>query len=723
MAVAGSLTYDTKLDTTKFKEGLGKIGGIAKTAFSAISTGTIAVAGAIATATATAVSFGTEYQKASNQIQASTGATQEEMNRLNSVMKSVYADNFGESLEDVANAISLINQQMGYFETDEELKKATESAITLRDTFGYDLNESIRAGSTLMGNFGISAEEAFNLITQGAQNGLDFSGELLDNINEYSVQFKKVGLSAEDMFNIFKSGSASGAFNLDKIGDAVKEFSIRAIDGSNTTIEGFKKLGLNADTMAEKFAKGGDTAKEAFYDVIDRIANMNDKVDQSIVGVDLFGTMWEDLGPEVVTQLGAIRDGFDASKNSAEQLMEIKYNDFGSAMQGIGRMLQTNLLLPMSEKALPIFNDFANNLKKAFSGEGIDAEAFSNAISNLLQNLLNKFIEYAPQILSSGATILQNLILGIQENLPLLAQSVTQIVQTIVTFILQNLPLIINTGIQLILQLIIGIAQALPQLIPQAVNAVITLVNGLIDNLPLLVDAGIQLLLGVVTGIINALPQLIDAIPEIITKLVQTLTRPDMLARIIEGAIRLMVALAAGLIQAIPQIIMAIPTIIGAIKDAFVGYDWGALGRSLLEGLLNGFSNAGNIIWSAIKKVGSSMIDGIKSFFGIHSPSRVMAYWGKYLPQGFAVGIEADTDTATKAIDDMNNEIEKKMRNAVYTEVGKMNTNATVKANNSLFNVTQIEAKFDGSVDIDGKKAGRIMAPSIMKTVKQGGAY
>ena len=723
MAVAGSLTYDTKIDDKGFKNGLSKIGSIGKTAFSAIATGTMAVAGAITAVTTTAINFGTEYQKASNQIQASTGATEEQMNRLNSVMKSVYADNFGESLEDVADAIGLINQQMGYFETDEELKKATESAITLRDTFGYDLNESIRAGSTLMGNFGISAEEAFNLITQGAQNGLDFSGELLDNINEYSVQFKKVGLSAEDMFNIFQSGSLSGAFNLDKIGDAVKEFSIRAIDGSNTTIEGFQKLGLNADEMAEKFAKGGDTAKEAFYDVIDRIANMNDKVDQSIVGVDLFGTMWEDLGPEVVTQLGAIRDGFDASKNSAEQLMEIKYNDFGSAMQGIGRMLQTNLLLPMSEKALPIFNEFANNLKKAFSGEGIDAEAFSNAISNLLQNLLNKFIEYAPQILSSGATILQNLILGIQENLPLLAQSVTQIVQTIVTFILQNLPIIINAGIQLILQLIIGIAQALPQLIPQAVNAVITLVNGLIDNLPLLVDAGIQLLLGVVTGIINALPQLIDAIPEIITKLVQTLTRPDMLGRIIEGAIRLMVALTAGLIQAIPQILGAIPQIIGAVKDAFVGYDWGALGRSLLQGLLNGFSNAGNIIWEAIKKVGNSMIDGIKSFFGIHSPSRVMAKWGKYLPQGFAVGIEADTDTAVKAIDDMNTEIEKKMKNAVYTEMGKMNTNATVKANNSMFNVTTINSEIKGDVTLEGKKVGRLTAPYVTQTIKNGGVY
>lgn len=105
----------------------------------------------------------------------------------------------------------------------------------------------------------------------------------------------------------------------------------------------------------------------------------------------------------------------------------------------------------------------------------------------------------------------------------------------------------------------------------------------------------------------------------------EALTRPDMLAKIIEGAITLIFALIAGLIQAIPEIIMAIPKIIGAIKDAFTNYDWIGLGKNLLQGLLNGFSNAGNIIWQAIQSVGNSMIDGIKSFFGIHSPSRLMA--------------------------------------------------------------------------------------------------
>lgn len=123
----------------------------------------------------------------------------------------------------------------------------------------------------MMDNFGTSGEEAMNLIASGAQNGLDYSGELLDSISEYSVQFGKMGLDAEDMFSIFEKGAESGAFNLDKVGDAVKEMSIRVVDGSDTTREGFELLGLDADTMAQKFAAGGDTAKEALQKQFDEL--------------------------------------------------------------------------------------------------------------------------------------------------------------------------------------------------------------------------------------------------------------------------------------------------------------------------------------------------------------------------------------------------------------------------------------------------------------------
>lgn len=333
----------------------------ANLASEAIINGIKTMTGVVKDFTVEAFNFGVEYQQSLNQIKASTNITAEEMQGLEQVMKDVYMDNFGESIDDVGNSLSVIRTQIKGL-NDEDLKNITEDAIALRDTFQYEVNESIRSAKALMDHFGISGKEAYTLIAQGAQNGLDYSGEFLDNINEYSVQFKKLGFSAEDMFNIFESGTKSGAFNLDKIGDAVKEFSIRAIDGSKTTAEGFQKLGLNADEMGKKFASGGEIAKNAFFEVIQKIGAMDNKVEQSMVGVDLFGTMWEDLGPEVVTQLGSIRDGYDKTADTMKKINEVKYDDVGSALEGIKRKLIVSISEPINKDVLPIINKMANDV-------------------------------------------------------------------------------------------------------------------------------------------------------------------------------------------------------------------------------------------------------------------------------------------------------------------------------------------------------------------------
>lgn len=319
------------------------------------------IGGAFAGVTGISAAFANNFEKSMNKFQASIGASAEEMESFKEVAKTVYADNFGESFEDVADSVQVVNKYLNL--TGDDLKNITELALGFRDSFGVDTNESIRSCKALMDNFGVSAEEAFNLLVQGEQRGLDYSGELLDNVNEYSVQFGKLGLDAQDMFNIFESGANAGAFNLDKIGDAVKEFSIRAIDGSNTTIDGFTKLGLNVDDMASKFAKGGDSAKSAFYQVIEGIRNMNDPVQQSIVGVDLFGTMWEDLGPQVVTSLDSIKDGFDKTKASANELNNVQYNNLGDGLKGMWREIQVSCLTPLESELMPKFNEIAQKVR------------------------------------------------------------------------------------------------------------------------------------------------------------------------------------------------------------------------------------------------------------------------------------------------------------------------------------------------------------------------
>lgn len=299
-----------------------------------------------------AIKFSADSQDAFQQFAAATGTATEEMGKYKDMINNVYKDNFGESINDVAEAMATVNQNMSYLD-DSALQRCTEYAYTLSDTFGYDVAESTRAADTLIKKYGVSAREAFNLITQGAQSGMDYSGEMIDSINEYSVQFKKLGLDAEDMFSIFANGAQNGAFNLDKVGDAVKEFSIRAIDGSDTTKQGFEALGLDAAKMAEKFGAGGDTAKEAFNEVIKGLASMDDPVAQSTAGVNLFGTMWEDLGPQVITSMSTASDAIDKNRESVEELVNVKYDTLSGALGGLWRTIQEDVLQPIGNQLIP----------------------------------------------------------------------------------------------------------------------------------------------------------------------------------------------------------------------------------------------------------------------------------------------------------------------------------------------------------------------------------
>lgn len=347
-----------------------------------------------------------DFRHAAINFSAATKEIKLSAKELENSFKTVFKDGYGENFEDVSDGVKTIAQQFDNL-TEGSLVTLTESAFEIRDTFGYEINESVRAAQTMIQNFGITGEEAFNLIAQGSQQGLDFSGELIDSINEYSIQFKKVGLDAEDMFSIFKSGADNGAWNLDKIGDAVKEFSIRAIDGSNTTVEGYKLLGLNADKTAQKIAKGGEEAKEAFEDIIKRLSQMEDPVKQSLAGVDLFGTMWEDLGPTVVTSLDTANDSIDVTKNTLQEIKDMRIDDPIVQFSSMVRELQTEVLLPLGEELLPMLESASEPIIDLASNFNSLSESEKEAIVNI--GLFGMSVGPVLKVCSGGANIIKGI--------------------------------------------------------------------------------------------------------------------------------------------------------------------------------------------------------------------------------------------------------------------------------------------------------------------------
>ena len=312
-----------------------------------------AVGGTLVAGAATAIGSANENVKATNNLQALTGLSSDEVKEYKELIESVYKNNFGEDQENVAEAIALIKQNLNDLD-DTKLQDVVENLFTLEDTFGFDYTETLRAAKMLTDQFGISADEAFNLIVQGAQNGLNKNGDLLDSINEYSVHYKQQGYSAEEFFNSLANGTAAGTFSVDKLGDAMKEFGIRSKDTATTTQEGFELIGLDADTMRSKFAAGGESARQATDETLNALFGLDDQVKQNQAGVDLFGTMWEDLGIDGVKALMDVKGSADKTKTSMQDIKDIKYSDIESDWESLGRTIKTDIISPIGKDLYPI---------------------------------------------------------------------------------------------------------------------------------------------------------------------------------------------------------------------------------------------------------------------------------------------------------------------------------------------------------------------------------
>lgn len=443
-----------------------------------------------------AVGSAMDVDSAMNQLQASTGATADQTEKYRKVMEDVYNNNYGENFGDIGDAIAQVTKNLGDMD-EAELQNVTESSFALRDTFGYDIPESTRAAKAMMDNFGISGEEAMNLIASGAQNGLDYSGELLDSISEYSVQFGKMGLDAEDMFAIFQKGAESGAFNLDKVGDAVKEMSIRVVDGSDTTREGFELIGLNADEMSAKFAAGGEMAKEAFNETIDALAAMEDPLAQNQAGVDLMGTMWEDLGAEAVTALSDIQDNSYETSDAMEQIKDVKYDDLGSQFEQLKRNVET-ALIPIGESLMPLLMDLGENILPLVTDVLAPLlDLFSqllNPIVSLIGTALTPLIEIFTLLINTAIqpliAVVQNFLVpiftsalgGLADTVSSVIGNITNIFRDIVDFVRNVFTGNWSAAWQNVVDIFENIVSAIGEIFKAPINFLIDGINGFINS-------------------------------------------------------------------------------------------------------------------------------------------------------------------------------------------------------------------------------------------------
>lgn len=333
----------------------------------------IAGAGLVASAKGAA-----DNEKAVNKYIASTGKAVTETEKYKEIMERIYRNNYGESIEDVADKMRIVSNILGDLPED-ELQRVVEKSYMLEDAYGMDFQENVRGVNALIDQFGITADQAYELINQGAQKGLNQNQDLTDQIAEYSTYYAKLGFDAEDFFNIMISGAESGAYQIDYLNDAMKEFGIRTKDNSTSTNDAYKALGLNANKINEQFAQGGEKAQKAFATVTQAIMSIEDPVKRNEIGVALFGTKFEDLEESAVFAMASAKDQVSMLGDTVEQTSETMYGGTSAKAQEALRSIQT-AFAQLGEALLPIIAPIVQKIAEL-------ATKFSE-LSPVVQNII-----------------------------------------------------------------------------------------------------------------------------------------------------------------------------------------------------------------------------------------------------------------------------------------------------------------------------------------------
>ncbi|WP_420974081.1 phage tail tape measure protein [Bacillus thuringiensis] len=296
-----------------------------------------------------------EFDGSQRKIQASLGLTGKGAENLQKIAVDTWKKGFGENLEEVDNALIKVYQNMRDVPYD-ELQMASEDVLTLAKVYDVDLNEATRGAGQLMSQFGLSTQETFDLLAAGAQEGLNYSDELFDNLSEYAPLFKQGGFSAQEMFTILANGTKSGSYNLDYINDLVKEFGIRVQDGSKGVSEGFGDLSEGTQKVWKSFNEGKGTAADVFNAVLGDLRKMDDKVKANQIGVALFGTKWEDMGAEAVLSLNNVHGGLGDVTGRMDEMKKLQEESLGQQFQKALRETQA-ALEPLGKKFAELAKD------------------------------------------------------------------------------------------------------------------------------------------------------------------------------------------------------------------------------------------------------------------------------------------------------------------------------------------------------------------------------
>ncbi|EOE6413454.1 phage tail tape measure protein [Enterococcus hirae] len=320
----------------------------------------------------------TNLQDASNKLTNTLGLNADQTKKYHDVINDFYNTGFVESMDEASEIVGAVNTQLGDMPAD-KLKEVSQYASILQDQFGMDLNESLRGINSLMTNFGMTSDEAFDYMVKGAQVGLDKTDELGDNLAEYGQIWSQAGFDAKSMFSILDNGLKSGAYNLDKVNDFVKEFTISLNDGRIE--ENLGSFSKGTQQIFKEFKNGKATASDVFQNVISDLKNTKNQQEKLTTASTIWSALGEDNAMKVIESLGNVNDTFNNVSGTAKRTKENTEQTFSVRLRSDIRKITDELtpmgnkLLDLAEKNLPklsntgksVFEDIYKALDKTFS--------------------------------------------------------------------------------------------------------------------------------------------------------------------------------------------------------------------------------------------------------------------------------------------------------------------------------------------------------------------
>ena len=636
--------------TGAWKENLANIGKALGTIGSMATKAIGAATGAATSFAAKSVQAGMSFDSSMSQVAATMGTTVDQISDLRDFAMDMGASTAFSATEaaDALNYMALA----GY--NSEEAMTALPTVLNLAASGGIDPASASDMVTDAQSALGLSMEESAELVDKMAKT----ASKSNTSVSQLGSAILTIGGTAKNL--------AGGTTELATALGILADNGVKGAEGGTA----LRNIVLSLSAPTEKAAAVMDSLGVSAYDSLgnlrplkDTFTDLNNSLSQltqeeqtnalsnifNKVDLKSVSALLANTGERFDELSGYINNAAGAAQEMASVQLDNLEGDitlFKSALEG-AQIAISDQLTPTLRGFVQFGSDAISTLSTAFSEGGLTGAM--DALGSILSNGLNMVIEQLPKMVGAGVQLLDALGQGMLDNLPVIISAANDIIMQLVSGFISSLPDIAEAATEIIASLAVGIGESLPTLIPAAIDAMLTIIDTLIDNIDLLVDAAIAITVGLAEGLINALPVLIERVPEIIVKLIDAFI--ENAPKIAEAALELILMLGNGLLDALPNLWKNIKSMIGQIKDRFVqGFkDFINIGKNIVEGLWDGIKGAADWLGDKISGFVGGVVDGVKGFFGIHSPSTVFRdEVGKQLAAGIGLGFTDEMDSVSK---------------------------------------------------------------------------